>query len=101
MTNMDSSRHITGGNMSDRRLTNRTTSSEVIAAANSANNVAINDTVTPRSRAILNASTGSGRPATTASGNKVPFSSQPVPALDLSKTGPATGGVRTGGLAAY
>ncbi len=102
MTNMDSSRHITGGNMSDRRLTNRTTSSDqVIAAANAANNVAMNDTVTPRSRAILNASTGSGRPATTASGNKVPFSSQLVPALDLSKTGPATGGVRTGGLAAY
>ena len=96
-TNLDSSRHITGGNMSDRRLTNRSMdSTQVIAAADTAKG----HMVTPRSKAILNSSTssrgGGARPATTTttSGSKVPFS---VPSLDLSKAGPATGGVRTGG----
>ena len=71
MTNMDSNRHITGSNMSDRRLTNRTTdSADEFPASNT--QAAHHATVTPRSKEVLY---GSARPATTGgtSGNKSTF----------------------------
>ena len=104
MTNNESSRHITGGDMSDRCLSNRNSERETVPLSSSrhpfsSNN---NNTITPRSRAVLESTAVGGSVPNSARANasitKVPHN---VPSLDLSKTGPATGGVRTGGLGAY